>query len=250
MRRENEKGAVVVEGILSLSIFMFTIFTILSIVNICFIQAKMSIALNAAAKEISQYSYFYYKFGIDKLDAKMAEGTEADRKLADNTITGVASLMDSLSGASNSFQTGDLDGMVTQIEGGVDNVDSLVNQYADRIADDPKGFILGMGKMMGNELKEKGKAILCQALAKAFMKKNLKASPNDDPDAFLKRYKVVGGLSGLDFEYTTFLQNGTSNLIQLVVTYKVKVIDFLNIDYEYTFRHCVKTTAWGVGVSG
>ena len=249
MKNGNERGAVVVEGIISLTTFMFAIFTILSIVNICYIQARMMTALTSAAKEISQYSYFYYKFGIDELDAKMAAGTEESRKLADNTVTGVASLMDSLSGASNSFQTGDLEGMVNQIEGGVDNVDSLVNQYADRIADDPKGFILGMGKMMGNELKEKGKAILCQALAKAFMKKNLKASPGDDPDAFLKRYKVVGGLAGLDFEYTTFLQNGKSNLIQLVVTYKVKVIELLNIDYEYTFRHCIKTTAWGRGVS-
>ena len=249
MKNGNERGAVVVEGIISLTTFMFAIFTILSIVNICYIQARMMTALTSAAKEISQYSYFYYKFGIDELDAEAAKGTEDSRKLADNTVTGVASLMDSLSGASNSFQTGDFEGMVDQIEGGVDNVDSLVNQYADRIADDPKGFILGMGKMMGNELKEEGKALLCQALTKAFMKKNLKASPTDDPDAFLKRYKVVGGLSGLDFEYTTFLQNGTSNLIQVVVTYKVKVIELLNIDYEYTFRHCVKTTAWGRGVS-
>lgn len=249
MKNGNERGAVVVEGIISLTTFMFAIFTLLSIVNICYIQARMMTALTSAAKEISQYSYFYYKFGIDELDAKMSAGTEDSRKLADNTITGVASLMDSLGNVSNSFQTGDFEGMVDQIEDDVDNIDSLVNQYADRIADDPKGFILGMGKMMGNELKEEGKAILCQALAKAFMKKNLKASPDDDPDAFLKRYRVVGGMSGLNFEYTTFLQNGTSNLIQLVVTYKVKVIEFLNIDYEYTFRHCVKTTAWGRGVS-
>lgn len=248
MKKGNESGAVVVEGIISLTTFMFAIFTILSIVNICYIQARMTTALTSAAKEISQYSYFYYKFGLDKVDAKLAEGTEENRALADNTVEGVATLMDSLSNAGNSFQTGDFENMVGEIEAGVDNVDSLVNQYADRLADDPKGFILGMGKMMGNELKEEGKALLCQVLAKAFMKKNLKASPGDDPDKFLKRYRVVDGMSGLDFEYTTFLQNGSSNLIQLVVTYKVKVIELLNIDVEFTFRHCVKTTAWGRGV--
>ena len=250
MKNGNERGAVVVEGIISLTTFMFAIFTLLSIVNICYIQARMTTALTSAAKEISQYSYFYYKFGIDELDAKMAAGTEDERALADKTVTGVASLMDSVSNASNSFQTGDFDNMVKEIDGATGTASGLVDQYADRLAEDPKGFILGMGKMMGNELKEGGKALLCQALAKAFMKKNLKASPDDDPDAFLKRYKVVGGMSGLDFKYTTFLQNGTSNLIQLVVTYKVKVIELLNIDFEYTFRHCVKTTAWGRGVSG
>lgn len=249
MRTDKERGAVVVEGLLSLSIFMFAIFTILSIVNVCYIQAKMNMALSSAAKEISQYSFFYYKFSLDKADKSVSQGTADSRQLADNTIEGVSTLMESLSGASSSAQSGDFDSMVKQLESGMTNVDSLVNQYADRISSDPKGFILGMGKMAVNELKETAKSILCQALAKAFMKKNLKASPNDDPNDFLARYNVVDGMDGLDFEYTTFLQNGTSNLIQLVVTYDVRVIQLLNIDFDFTFRNCVKCTAWGRGIS-
>ena len=54
MRKENENGAIVVEATISLSVFIFVIFTILSIVNICYIQAKMSTALDTAAREISQ----------------------------------------------------------------------------------------------------------------------------------------------------------------------------------------------------
>lgn len=249
MRTDKERGAVVVEGLLSLSIFMFAIFTILSIVNVCYIQAKMNMALSSAAKEISQYSFFYYKFGLDAPDKKLYEGTEDSRKLADNTIEGVSSLMDSLTEASNSAQSGEFENMIEQIQGSIDNVDSLVNQYADRIADDPTGFILGMGKMALNEMKETAKSLLCQALAKAFMKKNLKSSPSDDPEDFLLRYNVVDGMDGLDFQYTTFLQNGTSNLIQLVVTYDVRVIQLLNIEFDFTFRNCVKCTAWGRGIS-
>ncbi len=249
MRTDKERGAVVVEGLLSLSIFMFAIFTILSIVNVCYIQAKMNMALSSAAKEISQYSFFYYKFGLDAPDKKLYEGTEDSRTLADNTIEGVSTLMDSLTKASNSAQSGDFENMIGQIQGSIDNVDSLVNQYADRIADDPTGFILGMGKMAINEMKESAKSLLCQALAKAFMKKNLKASPSDDPADFLLRYNVVDGMDGLDFQYTTFLQNGTSNLIQLVVTYDVRVIQLLNIEFDFTFRNCVKCTAWGRGIS-
>lgn len=249
MRKGNEKGAIVVEGLLSLTFFMFAIFTLLSLVNICYIQAKMSVALNSAAKEISQYSYFYYVFDIDLLDKKMAEGTEDKRKLADNTITGVGTLMDSLSSANNNLSTANFDGLVQAIKAGTTNVDSLVDQWADSIGDDPKAFVLGMGKMLGNELKEDGKKILCQVLAKAFMKKNLKAFPEDDPDQFLRRYNVVNGMAGLDFNYTSFLQNGSSNLIQLCVTYDVKVMELLNIDFTFTFRQCVKTTAWGRGIS-
>lgn len=57
---KKQKGAIVVEATIALSAFMFAIFTILSIVNICFIQARLGVALNTAAKEISQYSYLYY----------------------------------------------------------------------------------------------------------------------------------------------------------------------------------------------
>ena len=249
MRKEKERGAIVVEGIISLTTFMFAIFTILSIVNICYIQAKMNVALHSAAKEISQYSFFYYKFGLDQLDAGLAEGTGDEKQLAMNTIDGMGTLMDSLSQANQNAQTGNFEGMVNSIEGGVDNVDSLVDQYADAIADDPKGFILGMGKMALNEMKEGAKQILCQALTKAFMKKNLKASPSDDPESFLLRYGVVDGMAGLDFTHTTFLQDGASNLIQLVVTYDVRVIELLGFEYDFTFRHCVLTTAWGRGIS-
>ena len=89
MRRGRERGAIVVEATLSLTAFVFVIFTILTIVNIFYIQAKMSIALNSAAKEISQYSYLYYKLGVNKVEAKLAEGTERQRATAEQTIDGI-----------------------------------------------------------------------------------------------------------------------------------------------------------------
>lgn len=249
MRKDTERGAIVIEATLSLTAFVFALFTILSIVNIYYIQAKMSIALNSAAKEISQYSYLYYKLGVNEAEAKLNEGTQDARATAEQTIDGVASLMDSLSGAQNSIETGDFDNLVSSIEGGYSNVDSLVTMYADKLANDPKGFILGMGKMAGNELKEEVKVVLGKVLAKAFMKKNLKAYKEDDPDAFLRRYRVVNGMDGLDFDYTALMAYSTSNQIQLVVTYDVQVIKLLNIDYKFTFRQVAKTTAWGNGIS-
>ncbi len=245
----NEKGAIVVEATIALTAFIFAIFTILSVVNICFIQAKIGVSLNTAAKEISQYSYLYYAFGADGLDAKLSEGTEESKQLATDTIDGVGTFMDSLSNASNSAQSGDFDNMISSIQSGADNVDSLITQYADQLKDDPKGFIIGMGKMAANELKEEGKVILAQILAKTFMQKNLMSDAGDDPDAFLKRYKVVDGMDGLDFDYTTFLAGGKSNEIQLVVTYDVQVIKLLNIDFKFKIRQCSKTTAWGNGIS-
>lgn len=249
MRRGRERGAIVVEATLSLTAFVFVIFTILTIVNIFYIQAKMSIALNSAAKEISQYSYLYYKLGVNKVEAKLTEGTERHRATAEQTIDGIGTFLNSMSEAENNFNSRNFDDLILDIEKGVTSVTSLVSMYAEELKDDPKGFIIGMGKMAGDQIGREMKAFLGQVLAKAFMEKNLKAYKGDDPDRFLRRYRVVDGLDGLDFNYSALMANGTSDQIQLVVTYDVEVIKLLNIDFTFTFRQCAKTTAWGNGIS-
>lgn len=249
MRKGREKGAIVVEATISLSAFMFAIFTILSIVNCCFVQARISVALNTAAKEISQYSYLYYALGVNNLESEFNKGTENSKQLATDTLDGVGVFMSSLSGASAGAQSGDFDKMIDEINTGKNTAQSVAKKYSDAIKDDPKGFILGMGKMATNELKEEGKVMLAQMLAKAFMEKNLKSDKNDDADSYLKSYGVVDGMDGLDFNYTTFLAYGNSNEIQLVVTYDIQVIKLLNFDYKFTIRQCSKTTAWGNGIS-
>lgn len=249
MRKGKERGTIVVEATISLTAFVFMIFTILSIVNICFVQAKIGVSLNTAAKEISQYSYLYYALGVDRLDAKINEGTEASKQLAKDTIDGVGTFMDSLDSAGSAAASGDFETMINSINTGAGSADSLITQYADALKDDPKGFIMGMGKMAVSELEGEGKALLAQILAKAFMQKNLMSNASDDADAFLKRHHVVDGMDGLNFNYTTFLAHGKSNEIQLVVTYDVEVIKLLGIDFKFTIRQCSKTTAWGNGIS-
>ena len=69
----DEKGAIVIEATLSLTFFMFLIVMLLSIVNICIAQAKIAVALNETAKEISQYSYMYTLTGINEIQAENYE---------------------------------------------------------------------------------------------------------------------------------------------------------------------------------
>lgn len=248
MRRDREKGAIVVEATISLTAFVFAIFTILFVINIAYIQAKMSVSLNTAAKEISQYSFFYYKSGLSDVDKETSGDTADERQLVNDTVNGVGEFITAISDIPSHIDTGDIEGMVTQIENGAENVDQLVSQYADKIADDPKGFIMGMGKMAAVELGQQGKAILGQVLAKAMMKKNLKAYEGDDPDKFLRRHNVVGGMDGLNFDHTTLMAYGEDQ-IQLVVKYDVKVIQLLNVDFNFTFWQAAQTRPWGDGVS-
>lgn len=56
----NQDGAIVVEATISLTAFMFLIVTILTIINICYAQAKIGVAINTTAKEFYAYPQCYY----------------------------------------------------------------------------------------------------------------------------------------------------------------------------------------------
>lgn len=244
-KREKERGAIVVEATISLSMFIFMIYTLLSVVSICFIQAKMSTSLDAAAKEISQYTYLLYETGImDYQDELTGKGAENGKSVAE----GLSSLVGALSDGTEHIQSGDFSGLASDIESGVTTVNDLAEKFGDQIKD-PKTLIMGLASMAGSEALEYGKSALGSLLARCLMEKNLAESPGEDPNEFLERYHVVNGLDGLDFQGTSLMNPANEDEIQLVVTYKVKVVQLLNIDVDFTFTQCAKTKAWGSGIS-
>lgn len=248
MREKKDRGAMVVEATISLTAYIFVIFTILSIVDICYIQSKMAVSLNAAAKEISQYSYLYFKFGLDELQQGVHAETEEARETTQATVDGVGTLIDSATGAGAALETFDFEEMMGHVQTASTTAESLVTTYGDKLAEDPKGFIVGMGKMALEDLTEQAKGLLAEVMATALMKKNLAAYTGDNADAFLKRWGIEQGLDGLDFKYSTMMPYGTPDII-LVMTYDVKVLQLLDMDYSFTFRQCAKTKAWGNGIS-
>lgn len=60
MRENNDEGAIVVEASIAVPVYAFIIFTILTLVNICYAQAKVQIALNSAARQFSEMAYVAY----------------------------------------------------------------------------------------------------------------------------------------------------------------------------------------------
>ena len=56
-KSSSERGAIVVEATASLMIFMFAIYTVLSVIQICYAQERIAIAMNSATKQIAQCSH-------------------------------------------------------------------------------------------------------------------------------------------------------------------------------------------------
>ncbi|MFI3170086.1 MAG: hypothetical protein R3Y06_09095 [Faecalibacterium sp.] len=207
-KEDQEKGALIIEATISLTFFMMLIFTLLSLINIAYAQARIGIAVNSAAKELSQYAQLYY-------------ATEMDEQL---TGTG---------GTSSSF---------------FESFAELINQLGDSastINEELGSVITEAGtSLSGDNLGDYLKNYMGGTLARTLVQKNLVSTENGSADAYLRGLHVVNGLSGLDFGNTSFLEGTTGN-VNIVVEYDIQVIQLLNIDFTFHFVHYAYTTAWG-----
>lgn len=211
--KNREQGAIVAEATIALTAFIFAIYTLLSIVDICYVQAKMGIALNSAAKEMSQYAYLYETFEL----SEYMSGT----------------------GGKSSEMMGSFAEVLNKISDGTSNFSSDISSM----------FAQGGAQAEGDSVAEYLKNGLGMALAKQCVKKNLVTHEGDTPEAFLKRCRVKDGLSGLNFINTTFLTDENQTEISLIVSYKVEVVRLLGTEYTFNFIQRADTKAWGKGVS-
>ena len=209
MDHKSERGAVLIEAALSLTVFMFAMLTLFSMYHVCLAQARIGAALNATAKEISQYSYVYALTGLnDKQSGLANQGGAAQAVLSDN-LSEVNSLYDAFMGVA---------GTISQIP---DNSESFLAYTLNEGVDLVKGTACGM-------------------LARGLMKKHF----GSDPDGFLEGLGIEGGMSGLSFIKTRLFVDGQSEEILLDVRYQVTVIKLLNMDIKLNFEQCAKTRAW------
>ena len=235
-----ENGAVVIEATLSLSVFMFLIVILLSIVNICTAQAKIGIALNQTAEEMSQYLYFYSLSGLNDIQAKVyADSSETRQQiegLEDGITDGIKSLQKFGRGGSELSDT------ISEIKEDGSNVKDIVQEIAS--TDDKTAWIKSLVKVAGNEGFEIGKGYFAGALSKGLMVKHLTINDEIDCDRNLRDMGVIDGLDGLNLNSSSIYTNGTED-ITLICKYKVKLLNLLNNDITSSFVQTAKTKAWG-----
>lgn len=247
---KNEKGAIIVEAIIAFTVYIFAVFTILSIIDICYTQARVSVALNSAAKDLSKYSYLYYKFGLDEAQMKLNETASESKSRADATLDGIGDLMDAFTDIENADNLEELKGGINGVSEAGSSLGDTAKETANALADDPKAFMVGMAALAGEELAETGKAkVMAQLMGRAFMEKNLLGFEGDTADAFLKRHNVKEGIDALDFTGSMFMYGGKSEDIILVVSYDIHILQLFNNDVSFKIKQTAKTRAWGNGVN-
>ncbi len=259
-RLKKEKGSITVEATISLTAFMFAIVTILTIINICTVQAKVAHAINITAKEISQYSYLYSLTGLNQSQESLYKAGVEGTKDISAILKDVNTVYNEIENLGNTGQKSmdNIDDIMTAWDDAVGSVEkiegagsSLMSKLSD-IAKDPKSLMFGIAKMAASEGFDLVKSRLIAApLAKTLCQKHLVSKEGGDVNAYLKGLGVVPSASGsyidgLDFSQSTLFPNG-SNEITINVSYDVKVIALLPVDFTFHFNQTAITNGWLAG---
>lgn len=210
MKRKNQEGAIVVEATIALTTFMFLIVTILSIVNICLVQARMGTLVHGIAKDISNYTYIYTMAGLN-------EKEQAIKEKADYARNGVDKVVENSNEAISALQT------IGEVAMDGEFWRSMTSLLVEGAIQEVKGQVL-------------------DDVCKLAAEKRL-ASVGEDANAYLVRMGIEEGIAGLDFSDSELCSGGGDD-IKIIVTYKVHVLELLGIDFDFNFEQCAYTKAW------
>ena len=257
----DEKGAVTIEATIALTAFLFLFITLYSLITVCRAQAHIQVAIDTTAKEISQYSYIYGLTGLDESLGKFQSGASETGDAINGVISDVAGVFEgiqSIGDTGSSLDIADLDSVLDAWDDVASDLNSASSDFAsakstiEAMADNPQSLLLGMSKLIGSEALElaKSKAI-AEPVCRALIQKHLKRSNDDTAEAFCRAIGITPGtyfgtqssFNGLDFSNSTLFPYG-SDEITIIVTYKVKLIQLLPIDVEFTITQSAVTRGW------
>lgn len=262
--RHSQLGSATIEAVVAFTGFLFVIFTILNIVNLCRAQMLISNAMDTVTKELTQYSYFYEISGLQKFENELQAISE-NGDLDLNTIaSSVGNLYTALSdgassseaemrGLANSLQEGTLSS--SSVSTALQNIDTEKNEVLaamesmeaqmEGLLDNPVAYLKSIVAVAGSQGLEtlKSRAIAAP-LAKSLMVKHF-GDNRAEANASLERLGVVDGLNGMNFNMSTIFQKNHKDEIHLVVYYKVKVVQLFKwADFEATICKETRARAW------
>ena len=235
-----EDGAMVIEASLSLTLFMFVIVMILSFVNVCIAQAKIGMALNQTAKEISQYTYIYSLTGFNEIQAEMNAGTAEVKEDVMKAEDAVFSSLNGVIGLANGDTS--TDEVIETVSSSIEDMENLAVKIAS--SGDRKAWGMSVLKICGNETYEALKGLLGGALTKGLMQKHLFSISGANSDMYLRQLGVVEGMKGLNTFHSALFVNGTDD-IQLICKYQIKVVELLNHEFTFNIVQTAHTKVWG-----
>lgn len=218
--KHNEGGYIVVETITSFLLFVLLNISILSLINIVTVQARIHYALTQAAEAVSMYTYTLNVMGVtDHLVTNAKKASQAEESLNEvkTHINDVISAVNSL-----------------DVKKSVEGTKVLYNDAKDTISsvrEDPEA---AFQLFLNYNLQEGLDALFGEAI-RPLIGRYL-ANGSMTGDQFLRTFHVEGGLSGLQFNDFDALDLHTTKSDDsrfLTGGENVKIVLEYNIDYTF-----------------
>lgn len=267
VKKENaESGMMVVEAVLSFTVFIMVVLAVIYLTNIFILHNKIQFAINSAAHEMASYSYLYAALGINNAENAVEEdGRPHTTPINDtanqvvDTLNKIETLSESISGTVQSVENLELseesfrevqtqfDKLKADADAAVDSGEKSVAGLEDLFSH-PKSLLVGMIYIGAYEIGYEAKSMIGTAAAKGLTKKYLEQG-NLPADEYLRSYGVKDGYAGLDFSGTTiFCENkdGAGRMIDIVVSYDIDMsfLSFIIPDPQIHVVQRVSVAGW------
>ncbi|MCL2226601.1 MAG: hypothetical protein FWB97_03085 [Oscillospiraceae bacterium] len=220
---DDEKGYIVVETVCAFIPFVLLVVSILSLVNIVTLQARVHYALTQTAKTMSVYNYMLEVTGIA------------------NDLTALADKADKAPKAANELRDG-----VNAVLSGIESLSSigealgLLHSADEAAVGDPRAVISQLLGIERFNLQGQAFNLLVRPLTMRYLK-------NGDMmgEEYLRSVRVVGAGAGLDFARSELLDKDGN--VRLTVEYEVEyTFGALPLPFSPTLRitQTAVTKAW------
>ena len=218
----DDKGYIVVETVGAFIPFLLLVISILSLVNIVTVQARVHYALTQAANTFSMYSYTLEVLGVannlttlDNKAGRVASEANAIRSDIDSVFSGI----NSVSGVIGSVSAGG--SLVKRVFG-----------LGEEIAGDPKGALQLLMNYGVNELRSKAFEELARPLVGRYL-----ANGDMSGDEYLRRAGVVNSATGAEgleaLEFYRFENLGIGNSVLIDANGNIKLTVYYEIKYTF-----------------
>lgn len=245
---KDEKGLASVEAAISLTIFVLAFLAILSIIHMCYVEARVNSALCHAAKEMSQYSYFYDLIGADDAVAAMRNNSETIvnafstfTTAMDDTTTAISSSTSELNSLiENGFSADNFKNGIGTLQNSYSTISANIKSVEETIMaakSDPKTYLVSLAAWAGGKLADEANNIMAACLSRAMTARHFESTD-------LEKLGVAGGFDGINFKNSSMFTEAEPKVIRIVVVYELKLADYIPFDISITISQSAVTRAW------
>lgn len=139
--RKDQSGHIVVETLMSFTLFVFFVISILSLINIVVVQSRIHHALTQTAQTVSMYEYCIHLTGLDD-DLRVTAGKAAKTRVEVNEFRkNVQDVFDGISALSGS---NDISSAYSSVKGGYESGKKVVDQakkWGNTLVNNPKEMV-------------------------------------------------------------------------------------------------------------